>query len=210
MLIVQKLIKKTDPIKVYWIFGIYSLIANALAFGAGWLYLTRGGTFLQILFVFFLFAIGLQFGASNIIPNIFNADILNELELQTGGRRLEQTISFTQSLFGTVMGVFTGLLTPVILLSVCGYQQGVDVIQTQSTSLKLLFFYTVFAGIFFFVSLFPMLGYKLDAERRRQLNIALEAQRERNRLEGVAVADEGDFGTESVVRNDDSDDADRK
>ena len=108
------------------------------------------------------------------------------------------------------MGVFTGLLTPVILLSVCGYQQGVDVIQTQSTSLKLLFFYTVFAGIFFFVSLFPMLGYKLDAERRRQLNIALEAQRERNRLEGVAVADEGDFGAESVVRNDDSDDADRK
>lgn len=210
MLIVQKLIKKTDPIKVYWIFGIYSLIANALAFGAGWLYLTQGGTFLQILFVFFLFTIGLQFGASNIIPNIFNADILNELELQTGGRRLEQTISFTQSLFGTVMGVFTGLLTPVILLSVCGYQQGVDVIQTQSTSLKLLFFYTVFAGIFFFVSLFPMLGYKLDAERRRQLNIALEAQRERNRLEGVAVADEGDFGAESVVRNDDSDDADRK
>ena len=108
------------------------------------------------------------------------------------------------------MGVFTGLLTPVILLSVCGYQQGVDVIQTQSASLKLLFFYTVFAGILFFVSLFPMLGYKLDAERRRQLNIALEAQRERNRLEGVAVADEGDFGAESVVRNDDSDDADRK
>ena len=198
------------------------MIANALAFGAGWLYLTQGGTFLQILFVFFLFAIGLQFGASNIIPNMFNADILNELELQTGGRRLEQTISFTQSLFGTVMGVFTGLLTPVILLSVCGYQQGVDVIQTQSTSLKLLFFYTVFAGIFFFVSLFPMLGYKLDSlfpmlgykldtERRRQLNIALEAQRERNRLAGVAVADEGDFGTESVEQNvDDSDDADRK
>lgn len=96
--------------------------------------------------MFFLFAIGLQFGASNIIPNIFNADILNELELQTGGRRLEQTISFTQSLFGTVMGVFTGLLTPVILLSVCGYQQGVDVIQTQSTSLKLLFFYNRVCG----------------------------------------------------------------
>ena len=161
--------------------------------------------------MFFLFAIGLQFGASNIIPNIFNADILNELELQTGGRRLEQTISFTQSLFGTVMGVFTGLLTPVILLSVCKYQQGVDAVQTQSTALKLLFFYTVLAGIFFFVSLFPMLGYKLDTERRRQLNIALEAQRERNRLEGVAVADEGDFGTESVEQNvDDSDDADRK
>ena len=42
------------------------------------------------------------------------------------------------------------------------------------------------------------------------MNIALEAQRERNRLAGVAVADEGDFSTESVVRNDDSDDADRK
>lgn len=56
-----------------------------------------------------------------------------------------------------------------------------------------------------------MLGYKLDTERRRQLNIALEAQRERNRLAGVAVADEGDFGTESVEQNvDDSDDADRK
>lgn len=191
MLIVQKLIKRMDPIKVYWIFGIISLIVNALAFGAGYLYLTIGGTALQIVFVFFLFTIGLQYGSSNIIPNIFNADILNELEYDTNGKRLEQTITFTQSLFGTVMGVVMGILSPMILLTVCGYQQGVDVVQTQSTSIKLLFFYTIFAGIFFFVSLFPMLGYKLNTKRREELNAALEIQREERRLAGVAVADEG-------------------
>ena len=155
------------------------------------MYLTIGGTALQIVFVFFLFTIGLQYGSSNIIPNIFNADILNELEYETNGKRLEQTISFTQSLFGTVMGVVMGILSPMILLTVCGYQQGVDVVQTQSTSIKLLFFYTIFAGIFFFVSLFPMLGYKLNTKRREELNAALELQREERRLAGVAVADEG-------------------
>lgn len=177
MLLVQKLIKKTDPIKVYWIFGLYSLVANTVAFVVGYFYLQTGGVALQVLFLFFLFTIGLQFGANNIIPNIFNADLLNELELQTKGKRLEQTIGFTQGIFGTVMGVVTGLVGPWLLLTVCGYQQGDNVVQSQSTSIKLLFFYTVFVGIFFAVSLIPLIGYRLNAKRRAEINARLEIDR---------------------------------
>lgn len=191
MLIVQKMIKKIDPIKVYWIFGLYSLLANSLAFGAGMLYLNLGGTALQVLFVFFLFTIGLQFGASNIIPNIFNADVLNELELQSGGKRLEQTIGFTSGIFGTVMGVIIGLITPWILLTVCGYQQGVDIVQSYETTVKLLFFYTVFSGIFFAVSLLPMLGYKLNSKKRAEINAVLEVEREK-RLAAANAKSEGE------------------
>lgn len=183
MLIVQKMIKKTDPIKVYWIFGIYSLIANTIAFIIGIWYLSTGGSALQILFIVVLFLIGLQFGASNIIPNIFNADILNELELQTGGMRLEQTISFTQGFFGMIMGIITGILTPKILLSVCGYNQGVNAIQTVDTQKKLIFFYTMFVGIFFAVSLIPMLGYDLSTKKRKKINALLEIEREKRATE---------------------------
>lgn len=178
MLIVQQLIKKINPATVLKIFCVYSLIANTFAFGAGYMYLTKGGTVWQIVFLFFLFTIGLQFGANNIIPNILNADVLNELELQTGGKRLEQTVSFTQSIIGAVAGVISGVLSPFILLNehMINYQQGASQ-QTLSTSIKLVFFYTIFAGIFYVLSIIPLIGYNLDNKRRKEIGEALEVQR---------------------------------
>lgn len=177
MLIVQKMIKKMDVIKVNAIFSIYSLFANALSFAIAVIYFKVGGVGLQVLFVLSLFLIGLQFGSANIIPNIFNADVLNEIELQTGGKRLEQTINFSSSIVSTLIGVVTGVLTPTILLKVCGYQQGVGAVQSESTKIKLVFFYTVFAGIFFCLSLLPMIGYRLTTKRRAQINASLEVLR---------------------------------
>jgi len=178
MLFVRAMLKKSDALKVYIAFGILSFVANSLAFGAGLLYLIVGGMIWQVLFMVFLFVAGFQFASSTIIPNIFNADILNELELQTGGKRLEQTIGFTQGLIGTITGVATSLLGPYILLnpSMIHYMQGVPE-QTQETSIKLIFFYTVFAGFFFCFSLIPLIGYRLNRSRREEINAKLAVQR---------------------------------
>ncbi|MDE5989964.1 MAG: MFS transporter, partial [Clostridia bacterium] len=176
MLIVQKMIKKIDVIKVNAIFSAYSLFANALAFVIAVIYFKYGGLVWQVLFVLSLFLIGLQFGSANIIPNIFKGDVLNEIELQTGGKRLEQTVNFSSSIVSTLIGVVTGILTPTILLNVCGYQQGSD-IQTEATKIKLVFFYTLFAGIFFCLSLLPMIGYKLNKKRREEISAQIEVMR---------------------------------
>lgn len=176
MLIVRKMIKKIDPIKVYTIFGIYSLLANTLAFFIAFLYFKQGGVGWQIAFIASLFLIGLQFGSSNLLPNIFNADVLNEIELQSGGKRLESTVSFSSTIVTTIMTVITGILTPTILLKVCNYQQGTD-IQSQSTKIRLVFFYTIFVGLCFALSLLPMIGYRLTTKKRDVINKQLEVLR---------------------------------
>ncbi len=176
MLIVRKMIKKIDPIKVYTIFGIYSLLANTLAFFIAFLYFKQGGVGWQIAFIASLFLIGLQFGSSNLLPNIFNADVLNEIELQSGDKRLEGTVSFSSTIVTTIMTVITGILTPTILLKVCNYQQGTD-IQSQSTKIRLVFFYTIFVGLCFALSLLPMIGYRLTTKKRDVINKQLEVLR---------------------------------
>lgn len=41
------------------------------------------------MFIIFLFLIGLQFGASNLLPNMFQADVLEDIELKIGKRKEE-------------------------------------------------------------------------------------------------------------------------
>ena len=188
MLIVRKMIKKIDPIKVYTIFGVYSLLANTAAFFIAYTYFKYGGIGWQIAFIASLFLIGLQFGSSNLLPNIFNADVLNEIELQSGGKRLEGTVSFSSTIVTTIMTVITGILTPTILLKVCNYQQGSD-IQSQSTKIKLVFFYTIFVGLCFALSLLPMIGYRLTTKKRDAINKQLEVLRA-ERLQHLAENNE--------------------
>ena len=102
--------------------------------------------------------------------------MLNEIEMQTGGKRLEQTVNFSSTIVSTILGVITGILTPIILLRVCGYEQGSD-FQSESTKIKLVFFYTLFTGIFYCLSLLPLIGYKLNKKRREEINAALGVMR---------------------------------
>ena len=94
MLVVNFLLKKFDARQLYIASGIYSLIANCAAFGIGYLYFTTGNGFLQVIFIIFLFLIGLQFGASNLLPSMFQADVLEDIELKTQGKRLDATLPF--------------------------------------------------------------------------------------------------------------------
>ena len=84
MLVINFLLKKFDARQLYIASGIYSLCANCIAFGVGYTYFKTGSGILQIVFIVFLFLIGLQFGASNLLPSMFQADVLETIELKTG------------------------------------------------------------------------------------------------------------------------------
>ncbi|MDE7208489.1 MAG: hypothetical protein K2O31_01260, partial [Clostridia bacterium] len=87
----------------------------------------------------------------------------------------------------TIMTVITGIFTPTILLKVCNYQQGTD-IQSQSTKIRLVFFYTIFVGLCFVLSLLPMIGYRLTTKKRDAINKQLEVLRA-ERLQHLAEGD---------------------
>lgn len=137
---------------------------------------------LQIVFTVCLFLTGLQFGASNLLPNMFQADILDNLELNTK-KRFDASLPFVIRVGSTVSGTIANIAAPLILYgsnSIIGYQQGLadGTAQTLQTKIMLLFFYAVMHGIMMFLAGVPFFFYKLTrAERERVHNAAL-AQRE--------------------------------
>lgn len=183
MLIINFLLKKFDSRVLYIASGIYSLIANTGAFLIGYTYFkqeTSGGP-LQIVFIVFLFLIGLQFGASNLLPNMFQADVLEDIELKTG-KRMDASLGFVIGIFTMVSGTVAGALSPLILYgdnSICGYVQGIQdgTMQSLKTKIWMLFFYTIFHGIMMFLAGVPFFFYKLTGARKAEIHAKLLEQR---------------------------------
>ena len=185
MLIINFLLKKFNSKILYIASGIYSVIINTLAFAVGYIYFRTPGTALQILFIVFLFLIGLQFGASNLLPNTFKADVLEDLELRTG-KRLDASLPFVIGIGTLISGTIAGALAPRILYgdnSIIGYIQPTDEIenpeQTLRTKILLLFFYTIFHGIMMFLAGVPFFFYKLTGKKKEDIHNAVLEQRER-------------------------------
>lgn len=183
MLVINFLLKKFNSKQLYIASGIYSVLANCAAFAVGYTYFKNGGTALQILFIVFLFLIGPQFGASNLLPEMFKADVLEDIELETG-KRLDASLPFVISIFTMVSGAIAGALSPLILYgdnSVCGYVQGIEDGTMQSLHIKIwmLFFYTIFHGIMMFLAGVPFFFYKLTGKTKEDIHRQLLAQREK-------------------------------
>lgn len=189
MLIINALLKKFTSRVLYIASGVYSVIVNIIAFGVGTLYL-------NIIFIVCLFGTGLQFGASNLLPNMFQADILDDLELKTG-RRLDASLPFVISIGGTLSGLIASGVVPYILYdnaetgwhSIIGYQQGLadGTAQSLRTKIMLLFFYTVVHGIMMLLAGVPFFTYKLSgAERDRVHNEVLKKRGELSESEEAA------------------------
>lgn len=179
MLIVMALLKKLNYKQIYIGSGIYSLVANLAAFGVGYLYLKNPSTPLLVLFVFFLFLIGLQFGASNMLPSLFKADILEDIEYQTG-KRLEASLGFVLGLGSTIAGAIAEFLAPRALSgphAIIGYVQGAGDAQSLKTKILLLFFYTVVHGIFMFLAGVPYFPYDLNGEKKEKIHRAVMEKR---------------------------------
>lgn len=173
MLLINFLLKKFNSRTLYICSGVYSVLINVAAFGIGYLYLNNlENAFLQITFLFFLFLIGLQFGASNLLPSMFQADILEDLEVKTG-KRLDAGLGFVISTGGTISGAIAGAIFPYLLYgdnSFIGYVQGKDVVQSYETVLWMLFFYTVVHGIMMFLAGVPFFFYKLTGATREKVH----------------------------------------
>ncbi len=158
MLVINFLLKKFDSRVLYIASGIYSLIANTGAF-----------------------LIGLQFCASNLLPNMFQADVLEDIELKTG-KRMDASLGFVIGIFTMVSGTVAGALSPLILYgdnSICGYVQGIQdgTLQSLKTKIWMLFFYTIFHGIMMFLVGVPFFFYKLTGARKAEIHAKLLEQR---------------------------------
>lgn len=185
MLVINFLLKKFNSKVLYIASGIYSVIINTIAFIVGYLYFNNPSAVLQILFIAFLFLIGLQFGASNLLPSMFQADVLEDIELKTG-KRLDATLPFVIGIFTMISGTIAQALAPLILYgknSIIGYIQPTDAVpepeQSLRTRILMLFFYTVFHGIMMFLAGVPFFFYKLTGKTKEDIHQAvLESRKE--------------------------------
>lgn len=183
MLIVKALLKKFNSKQIYIASGIYSVCANALAFAIGVMYFETGSALLQIVFVVSLFLIGLQFGASNLLPAMFQADILEDIELKTG-KRLDVSLGFVCGIGSTISGAIATGVAPMILYgdnSIIQYVQPVEGVypeQELRTKVLLLFFYTIFHGIMMLLAGVPFFFYRLTGERKEKIHAQVLARRE--------------------------------
>lgn len=177
MLVINFLLKKFNSKVLYIASGIYSVIINGLAFAVGYIYFNNPSPVLQVIFIVFLFLIGLQFGASNLLPSMFQADVLEDIEVKTGGKRLDATLPFVIGIFTMISGTIAQALAPLILYgenSIIGYIQPSDLVpepeQSLQTRILLLFFYTVFHGIMMFLAGVPFFFYKLTGKRKEEIH----------------------------------------
>ena len=185
MLVINFLLKKFDARKLYIASGIYSVCANCIAFGVGYAYFKTGTGILQIVFIVFLFLIGLQFGASNLLPSMFQADVLEDIELKTG-KRFDASFPFVIGIGTLISGTIASAAAPLLLYgegSVIGYIQPTDLdptpVQSIETKITLLFFYTIVHGIMMFLAGAPFFFYKLTGKTKEDIHNAVIAQREK-------------------------------
>ncbi len=183
MLVINFLLKKFDARQLYIASGIYSLCANCIAFGVGYTYFKTGTAILQVIFIIFLFLIGLQFGASNLLPSMFQADVLETIELKTG-KRLDASFPFVISVGTLISGTIASTLAPLFLYgegSIIGYIQPTDLVpnpvQSFETKVTLLFFYTIVHGLMMFLAGVPFFFYKLTGKTKEDYHEALLQKR---------------------------------
>ena len=185
MLVINFLLKKFNAKVLYIASGIYSIIANSAAFAVGYMYFKTESSVLQIVFIVFLFLIGLQFGASNLLPSMFQADVLESIELQTKGKRLDAALPFVIGIGTMISGTVASALSPKILYgdgSIIGYVQPTDAVpeptQSLDTKIMMLFFYTIFHGIMMFLAGVPFFFYKLTGKTKEDIHNQVLANRE--------------------------------
>ncbi len=179
MLVINFLLKRFNAKVLYIASGIYSVVANCCAFAVGYAYFKTENSALQILFIVFLFLIGLQFGASNLLPSMFQADVLETVELKTQ-KRLDATLPFVISIFTTVSGTIASAVAPLILYgdnSIIQYINDENAVQSFRTKVWMLFFYTVFHGLMMFLAGVPFFFYKLTGKTKDDIHNAVIEQR---------------------------------
>ena len=187
MLVINFLLKKFNAKVLYIASGIYSVLANTAAFAVGYFYFKNPSTILQIVFIVFLFLIGLQFGASNLLPSMFQADVLEDIEVKTG-KRLDASLPFVISIGTLISGTIASTLAPLALYgenSIIQYIQPTDLNpnpeQSLETKILMLFFYTIVHGLMMFLAGVPFFFYKLTGQTKEEVHQKALTMREQNK-----------------------------
>ena len=185
MLVINFLLKKFNAKVLYIASGIYSVCANTIAFTIGYFYFKNQNPALVVAFIACLFLVGLQFGASNLLPLMFQADVLEDIELKTG-KRLDASFPFVIGIGTLISGTIASTVAPLILYgenSIIQYIQPTDLVpspeQSVNTKILLLFFYTIVHGLMMFLAGVPFFFYKLTGKTKDDIHNAVIAQRER-------------------------------
>ncbi len=185
MLVINFLLKKFNSKQLYIASGIYSVIANCIAFFVGYTYFKNPSGILQIIFIATLFLIGLQFGASNLLPTMFQADVLEDIELKTG-KRLDASLPFVIGIGTMISGTIASALAPLILYgddSIIQYVQATKAVphpaQSLHAKIMLLFFYTIVHGLMMFLAGVPFFFYKLTGKTKEDVHNAVIEQRKK-------------------------------
>ena len=176
MLVINALLKKFNAKVLYISSGIYSVCANIVAFTIGYFYFTTDSKPLMFVFIACLFLIGLQFGASNLLPLMFQADVLEDLELKTG-KRLDATLPYVIGLGTTISGAIASYFAPKLLDNVIHYDFVDGVVSSSTNKIALLFFYTIVHGIMMFLAGVPFFTYKLTGKKKEEIHEAVLAKR---------------------------------
>ncbi len=176
MLVINFLLKKFNAKVLYISSGIYSMFANIVAFTIGYFYFKYQNPALVVAFIACLFLVGLQFGASNLLPLMFQADVLEDIEAKTG-KRLDASMPFVISIGTLISGTIASTIAPLLLYgesSIIQYIQPTDLdpnpVQSIKTKILLLFFYTIIHGLMMFLAGVPFFFYKLTGERKEEVH----------------------------------------
>ena len=184
MLVINFLLKKFNARVLYIASGIYSVCANIVAFTIGYFYFKNQNPVLVVAFIACLFLVGLQFGASNLLPLMFQADVLEDIELKTG-KRLDASLPFVIGIGTLISGTIASTVAPLLLYgenSIIQYIQPTDIDPTPTQGIKtkilLLFFYTIIHGLMMFLAGVPFFFYKLTGKTKEDIHNAVIAKRE--------------------------------
>jgi len=211
MIVVKTLLKKFNSRQLYIASGIYSLCINCVSFFVGYTQFSMENKgqdpgILQYIFVVCLFLTGLQFGASNLLPTMFQADALDDLELKTG-RRLDASLPFAIGLGTVISGTIASTLAPLILYgenSIIQYVQGTAAdpypVQSYDTKIKLLLFYTIFHGIMMLLAGLPFITYKLTGKAKEDMHDELIRYRESLKLEQSTAENQTENYNTTAIR----------
>ena len=119
---------------------------------------------------------------------MFQADVLEDIELKTG-KRLDASLPFIIGIGTMISGTIANALAPRILYddvtsgykSIIGYIPGLADASQQSfdTKIRLLFFYTIFHGLMMFLAGVPFFFYKLTGKTKEDMHNAVIEQRKK-------------------------------
>ena len=191
MMLVNLLLKKINNKQIYILFAVFAFFANLGAYWAGLQsFRNPENMLMQVLFFGFLFTMGIPYGATNLLPSMFQADILEDIEVKSH-RRVEASIAFIVGLGGTLSGsVIVGYVAPRILLGdyvrylptvdqlVDGVMTTVYQEQSYDTKVRMLVLYTIYHGTMILIASLPFIFYKLTGKRKEEIHAKALAYRE--------------------------------